>query len=52
MLSRHLLKVAGRYVCAWHAYPGAEYEEGPAVIGLTRITAGSPSCDSALTSRR
>lgn len=29
-----LLKVDGRYVCAWHAYPSAGYEEGPAVIGL------------------
>jgi predicted GH43/DUF377 family glycosyl hydrolase len=29
-----LLKVDGRYVCAWHAYPSPGYEEGPAVIGL------------------
>ncbi|WP_083671916.1 family 43 glycosylhydrolase [Sphingomonas montana] len=29
-----LIKVDGRYVCAWHAYPSAGYEEGPAVIGL------------------
>lgn len=29
-----LIKVDGRYVCAWHAYPGAGYESGPAVIGL------------------
>lgn len=29
-----LLKVDGRYVCAWHAYPNPGYEEGPAVIGL------------------
>jgi predicted GH43/DUF377 family glycosyl hydrolase len=29
-----LLKVKGEYVCAWHAYPSAGYEEGPAVIGL------------------
>ncbi|MGF7149853.1 putative GH43/DUF377 family glycosyl hydrolase [Sphingomonas zeicaulis] len=29
-----LLKVDGRYLCAWHAYPNAGYEEGPAVIGL------------------
>ncbi len=29
-----LIKVDGRYVAAWHAYPSAGYEEGPAVIGL------------------
>jgi predicted GH43/DUF377 family glycosyl hydrolase len=29
-----LIKVDGRYVCAWHAYPSPGYEEGPAVIGL------------------
>lgn len=29
-----LLRVAGEYVCAWHAYPSAGYEEGPATIGL------------------
>lgn len=29
-----LIKVDGHYVCAWHAYPGAGYEAGPAVIGL------------------
>lgn len=29
-----LIKVEGRYVAAWHAYPSAGYEEGPAVIGL------------------
>ena len=29
-----LLKVDGRYVCAWHAYPSPGYEVGPAVIGL------------------
>lgn len=29
-----LVKVDGRYVAAWHAYPSAGYEEGPAVIGL------------------
>lgn len=29
-----LLRVDGRYVCAWHAYPSPGYEEGPAVIGL------------------
>jgi predicted GH43/DUF377 family glycosyl hydrolase len=33
-----LLKVDGRYVCAWHAYPSAGYEEGPAVIGLAFST--------------
>lgn len=33
-----LLKVDGRYVCAWHAYPGAGYEEGPAEIGLAYST--------------
>lgn len=29
-----LIKVDGRYVCAWHAYPNPGYEEGAAVIGL------------------
>lgn len=29
-----LIKVGGRYLGAWHAYPSAGYEEGPAVIGL------------------
>lgn len=29
-----LKKVDGRYVGAWHAYPDAGYESGPAVIGL------------------
>ncbi|WP_347304588.1 hypothetical protein V5740_14425 (plasmid) [Croceibacterium sp. TMG7-5b_MA50] len=29
-----LIRVDGRYVCAWHAYPSPGYEEGPAVIGL------------------
>lgn len=29
-----LVKVGGRYVAAWHAYPNAGYEEGAAVIGL------------------
>lgn len=29
-----LKKVNGRYLGAWHAYPGAGYESGPAVIGL------------------
>lgn len=29
-----LIKVQGRYLGAWHAYPGAGYEEGAAVIGL------------------
>lgn len=29
-----LIKVDGRYVAAWHAYPRPGYEEGPAVIGL------------------
>jgi predicted GH43/DUF377 family glycosyl hydrolase len=33
-----LIKIDGRYVCAWHAYPGAGYEEGPAVIGLAFST--------------
>jgi predicted GH43/DUF377 family glycosyl hydrolase len=27
-------KVRGRYLGAWHAYPGSGYEAGPAVIGL------------------
>ncbi|MCM8730578.1 hypothetical protein ACFO8O_06290 [Hephaestia sp. GCM10023244] len=29
-----LLKVDGRYVAVWHAYPSPGYEEGPAVIGI------------------
>lgn len=29
-----LLKVGGRYLGAWHAYPNPGYEQGPAVIGL------------------
>lgn len=29
-----LIKVAGRFVAVYHAYPGAGYEAGPAVIGL------------------
>lgn len=29
-----LLKVDGRYVCSWNAYPKPGYEEGAAVIGL------------------
>lgn len=29
-----LVKVHGRYVAAWHAYPNAGYEKGAAVIGL------------------
>lgn len=29
-----LVKVGGRYLAAWHAYPGAGYEQGAAVIGL------------------
>jgi len=29
-----LIKVNGRYLGAWHAYPSPGYEEGPAVIGL------------------
>jgi hypothetical protein len=29
-----LIKVDGRYLGAWHAYPSAGYEQGPAVIGL------------------
>ncbi|WP_246447581.1 hypothetical protein [Novosphingobium flavum] len=29
-----LLKVHGRHLAAWHAYPNAGYEEGAAVIGL------------------
>ena len=28
------IKVGGRYLAAWHAYPSAGYEEGAAVIGL------------------
>lgn len=30
----HLKKVDGRFLGAWHAYPGSGYEAGPAVIGL------------------
>jgi len=33
-----LIKVGGRYVCAWHAYPSAGYEQGAAVIGLAFST--------------
>ncbi len=33
-----LVKVGGRYVAAWHAYPSPGYEEGPAVIGLAFST--------------
>ena len=29
-----LRRMHGRYLGAWHAYPGAGYESGPAVIGL------------------
>jgi predicted GH43/DUF377 family glycosyl hydrolase len=29
-----VLKVDGKYLAAWHAYPSAGYEEGAAVIGL------------------
>jgi len=29
-----LTRVDGRYLGAWHAYPNAGYEQGPAVIGL------------------
>lgn len=29
-----LIKVDGRYLGAWHAYPNPGYERGPAVIGL------------------
>ena len=29
-----LARVGGRYLGAWHAYPSAGYEQGPAVIGL------------------
>lgn len=29
-----LIRVGGRYLGAWHAYPNAGYEQGPAVIGL------------------
>jgi predicted GH43/DUF377 family glycosyl hydrolase len=32
--SAPLKKVDGRYLGAWHAYPNAGYEAGPAVIGL------------------
>jgi predicted GH43/DUF377 family glycosyl hydrolase len=31
-----LKKVGGRFLGAYHAYPNAGYEEGPAVIGLCR----------------
>jgi len=43
-----LVKVNGRYLAAWHAYPNAGYEEGAAVIGLawshdlTRWERGDP----------
>ena len=30
------IKIGGRYLAAWHAYPGAGYEEGAALIGLAR----------------
>ncbi|WP_263417384.1 glycoside hydrolase family 130 protein [Terriglobus albidus] len=30
------IKVDGQYLAAWHAYPAAGYESGPAVIGLAR----------------
>lgn len=33
-----LLKVDGKYVCAWHAYPNSGYEVGAAVIGLAYST--------------
>ena len=33
-----LQKVNGRYLGAWHAYPNAGYEAGPAVIGLAWST--------------
>lgn len=29
-----LVKIGGRYLGAWHAYPSPGYETGPAVIGL------------------
>ncbi|MHB8812436.1 MAG: glycoside hydrolase family protein [Steroidobacteraceae bacterium] len=29
-----LMKLDGRYLGAWHAYPSPGYEQGPAVIGL------------------
>ena len=29
-----LIKVGGRYLGVWHAYPNSGYEQGPAVIGL------------------
>jgi Glycosyl hydrolases family 32 N-terminal domain len=29
-----LIKVGGRYLGVWHAYPNPGYEQGPAVIGL------------------
>ena len=32
--SAPLKKIDGRYLGAWHAYPGEGYEAGPAVIGL------------------
>lgn len=32
--SGRLIKVNGRYLGAWHAYPNPGYESGPAVIGL------------------
>jgi predicted GH43/DUF377 family glycosyl hydrolase len=33
-----LMKVGGRYVGVWHAYPGAGYEVGPALTGLAWST--------------
>lgn len=33
-----LIEVGGKYVCAWHAYPSAGYEQGAAVIGLAFST--------------
>ncbi len=32
------IKVNGRYIAAWNAYPSPGYEEGAAVIGLARST--------------
>lgn len=34
MSPARLVKVNGRYLAAWHAYPNAGYEKGAAVIGL------------------
>ena len=31
-----LKRIDGRFLGAWHAYPGSGYEAGPAVIGLAR----------------